>query len=37
LVATLSLSMLLTGLLINPWRVKIAALDGAVVRASPSS
>ena len=31
LVATLSLSVLLTGLLIKPWRVKIAALDGAVV------
>jgi MFS family permease len=31
LVATLSLSVLLTGLLIKPWRVKIAALDGAAV------
>jgi MFS family permease len=31
LVATLSLSVVLTGLLIKPWRVKIAALDGAAV------
>ena len=37
LVVTLSVSVVLTGLLIKPWSVKIAALDDAVVRATPSS
>ena len=37
LVATLSVSVLLTGLLIKSWSVKIAALDSAAVRATPSS
>ena len=38
LVATLSLSMLLTGLLIKPWRVKVAAhYSPAAAAATPTS
>lgn len=37
LVVTLSLSVLLTGLLIKPWKLKTAALGGAAVGLTPSS